>query len=80
MRAAVLHEIGQEKLEVLDDVEAVGFGPGKVKLRIRATGLCHSDVSAMSGVLPQPAPFIPGHEGAGEVVDVGDGVTGLNAG
>ncbi|MGW7092072.1 Zn-dependent alcohol dehydrogenase [Streptomyces sp. NPDC054874] len=80
MRAAVLHETGQEKLEVLDDVEAVGFGPGKVKLRIRATGLCHSDVSAMSGVLPQPAPFIPGHEGAGEVVDVGDGVTGLNAG
>ncbi|MFK0131207.1 Zn-dependent alcohol dehydrogenase [Streptomyces rubiginosohelvolus] len=80
MRAAVLHEIGQEKLEVLDDVEAVGFGRGKVKLRIRATGLCHSDVSAMSGVLPQPAPFIPGHEGAGEVVDVGDGVTGLSAG
>ncbi|WP_318198867.1 Zn-dependent alcohol dehydrogenase [Streptomyces sp. MCL20-2] len=80
MRAAVLHEIGQEKLEVLDDVEAVGFGAGKVKLRIRATGLCHSDVSAMSGVLPQPAPFIPGHEGAGEVVDVGDGVAGLSAG
>ncbi len=80
MRSAVLHETGQEKLEVLDDVEAVGFGPGKVKLRIRATGLCHSDVSAMSGVLPQPAPFIPGHEGAGEVVDVGDGVTGLSAG
>ncbi|MFD6802891.1 Zn-dependent alcohol dehydrogenase [Streptomyces cyaneofuscatus] len=80
MRAAVLHEIGQEKLEVLDDVEAVGFGPGKVKLRVRATGLCHSDVSAMSGILPQPAPFIPGHEGAGEVVDVGDGVSGLSAG
>ncbi|MFD3656913.1 Zn-dependent alcohol dehydrogenase [Streptomyces sp. 24-1644] len=80
MRAAVLHEIGQDKLEVLDDVEAVGFGPGKVKLRIRATGLCHSDVSAMSGVLPQPAPFIPGHEGAGEVIDIGDGVTGLAQG
>jgi S-(hydroxymethyl)glutathione dehydrogenase/alcohol dehydrogenase len=80
MRAAVLHEIGQDKLEVLDDVEAVGFGPGKVRLRIRATGLCHSDVSAMSGVLPQPAPFIPGHEGAGEVLDIGDGVTGLSVG
>nr|WSW69530.1 Zn-dependent alcohol dehydrogenase [Streptomyces sp. NBC_00995] len=80
MRAAVLHEIGQDKLEVLDDVEAVGFGPGKVKLRVRATGLCHSDISAMSGVLPQPAPFIPGHEGAGEVIDVGDGVSGLSAG
>ncbi|WP_371773444.1 Zn-dependent alcohol dehydrogenase [Streptomyces sp. NBC_01438] len=80
MRAAVLHETGQDKLEVLDDVEAVGFGPGKVRLRIRATGLCHSDLSAMNGVLPQPAPFVPGHEGAGEVLDVGDGVTGLSAG
>ncbi|MFH9738069.1 Zn-dependent alcohol dehydrogenase [Streptomyces roseolus] len=77
MRAAVLHEIGQDKLEVLDDVEAVGFGPGRVRIRVRATGLCHSDVSAMSGVLPQPAPFVPGHEGAGEILDVGDGVTGL---
>lgn len=80
MRAAVLHEIGQDKLEVLDDVETVGFGPGKVKIRVRATGLCHSDVSAMNGVLPQPAPFIPGHEGAGEIVDVGDGVSGLGQG
>ncbi|MFF5501953.1 Zn-dependent alcohol dehydrogenase [Streptomyces roseolus] len=80
MRAAVLLEIGQEKLEVLDDVEAVGFGPGRVRIRVRATGLCHSDVSAMRGVLPQPAPFVPGHEGAGEILDVGDGVTGLAPG
>ena len=80
MRAAVLHEIGQDKLEVLDDVEATGFGPGKVRIRVRATGLCHSDLSAMSGVLPQPAPFIPGHEGAGEIVEVGDGVGNLKAG
>ncbi len=64
MRAAVLHETGQDKLEVLDDVEASGFGPGKVRIRVRATGLCHSDLSAMNGVLPQPAPFVPGHEGA----------------
>ncbi|MFF1381005.1 Zn-dependent alcohol dehydrogenase [Streptomyces sp. NPDC058308] len=80
MRAAVLHETGQDKLEVLDDVETAGFGPGKVKIRVRATGLCHSDISAMNGVLPQPAPFIPGHEGAGEIIDVGDGVTGLAQG
>ncbi|MFE7120488.1 Zn-dependent alcohol dehydrogenase [Streptomyces sp. NPDC057654] len=80
MRAAVQQEIGQDKLEVFDDVEAVGFGPGKVKIRIKATGLCHSDVSAMNGVLPQPAPFVPGHEGAGEIVDVGDGVSGLAQG
>ncbi|MFK4064332.1 Zn-dependent alcohol dehydrogenase [Streptomyces sp. NPDC029674] len=80
MRAAVLHETGQEKLEVLDDLETVGFAPGKVKIRVRATGLCHSDISAMNGVLPQPAPFVPGHEGAGEIIDVGDGVSGLAEG
>ncbi|MGW6709128.1 Zn-dependent alcohol dehydrogenase [Streptomyces sp. NPDC054956] len=75
MRAALQSEIGQDKLEVVEDMQAVGFGPGKVKIRIKATGLCHSDLSAMSGVLPQPAPFIPGHEGSGVITDVGDGVT-----
>ncbi|MGP3685640.1 Zn-dependent alcohol dehydrogenase [Streptomyces sp. IBSNAI002] len=80
MRAALQSEIGQDKLEVVDDMEAVGLGPGKVKIRIKATGLCHSDLSAMSGVLPQPAPFIPGHEGSGVISDVGDGVTSLSVG
>lgn len=80
MRAAIQQEIGQDKLEVFDDVETVGFGPGKVRIRIRATGLCHSDLSAMSGVLPQPAPFVPGHEGAGEIIEVGEGVTNVKAG
>ncbi|MFF8993213.1 Zn-dependent alcohol dehydrogenase [Streptomyces sp. NPDC014983] len=80
MRAAVLHEIGQDELDVLDDVEAAGFGPGKVRVRVRATGLCHSDLSAMSGVLPQPAPFVPGHEGAGDVLEVGDGVRHVKPG
>ncbi|MEV6589457.1 Zn-dependent alcohol dehydrogenase [Streptomyces acidicola] len=80
MRAAVLHEIGQDKLDVLDDVEAVGFGPGRVRIRVRATGLCHSDLSAMAGVLPQPAPFVLGHEGAGEILEVGEGVSHLKAG
>ncbi|MFE2431392.1 Zn-dependent alcohol dehydrogenase [Streptomyces sp. NPDC059373] len=80
MRAALLQEIGQDKLEVVDDIDTVGFGPGKVRIRIRATGLCHSDLSAMSGVLPQPAPFVPGHEGAGDIVEVGAGVDGLAAG
>ena len=80
MRAAVLHEIGQDKLDVLDDIEAAGFGPGKVRIRVRATGLCHSDLSAMNGVLPQPAPFVPGHEGAGEVLEVGEGVRHVKPG
>ncbi|MGW2695886.1 Zn-dependent alcohol dehydrogenase [Streptomyces sp. NPDC001296] len=80
MRAAVLHEIGQDKLEVLDGIEAAGFGPGRVRIRVRATGLCHSDLSAMNGVLPQPAPFVPGHEGAGEVLEVGEGVSRVKPG
>ncbi|GAA2831442.1 Zn-dependent alcohol dehydrogenase [Kitasatospora paracochleata] len=80
MRAAILHETGQDKLEVRDDVEAVGFGPGKVRVRLRATSLCHSDLSAMAGIMPQPAPFVPGHEGAGDVVAVGEGVTSVAEG
>ncbi|MBQ1122695.1 Zn-dependent alcohol dehydrogenase [Streptomyces smyrnaeus] len=80
MRAAVLLETGQDKLEVVDDIEPAAFGPGKVRVRIKATGLCHSDLSAMSGVLPQPAPFVPGHEGAGEVLETGEGVTHLAPG
>ncbi|MFI6443765.1 alcohol dehydrogenase catalytic domain-containing protein [Kitasatospora sp. NPDC050543] len=80
MRAAILHQIGQDSLDVRDDVEAVGFGPGRVRVRLRASSLCHSDLSAMSGVLPQPAPFVPGHEGAGDVLEVGEGVDGLAVG
>ncbi|MET9177717.1 Zn-dependent alcohol dehydrogenase [Kitasatospora aureofaciens] len=80
MRAAVLHETGQDTLDVREDVTAVGFGPGTVRVRMRTAGLCHSDLSAMSGVLPQPAPFVPGHEGAGDVVEVGEGVTGVAPG
>ncbi|MEV7781037.1 alcohol dehydrogenase catalytic domain-containing protein [Kitasatospora sp. NPDC088351] len=80
MRAAILHKTGQDTLDVRDDVLAVGFGPGKVRVRLRAAGLCHSDLSAMSGVLPQPAPFVPGHEGAGDVLEVGEGVSGVAVG
>jgi S-(hydroxymethyl)glutathione dehydrogenase/alcohol dehydrogenase len=75
MRAAVLHNTGDDKLEVRDDLSLVEPGPGQVKVKVEATGVCHSDVSAMSGVIPQPAPFVPGHEGAGVVTEVGPDVT-----
>ncbi|MEU5162535.1 zinc-binding dehydrogenase [Streptomyces sp. NPDC020875] len=74
MRAAVLHTTGDETLDVTE-VTPVSFGPGRVRVRMHRAGLCHSDLSAMSGVLAHPAPFVPGHEGAGEVVEVGAGVT-----
>jgi S-(hydroxymethyl)glutathione dehydrogenase / alcohol dehydrogenase len=80
MRAAVLRNTGDDKLEVRDDVGLVEVGPGQVKVDIQATGVCHSDLSAMTGVIPQPAPFVPGHEGAGIVAEVGEGVTSVAPG
>ncbi|HEX5365887.1 MAG TPA: Zn-dependent alcohol dehydrogenase [Acidimicrobiales bacterium] len=80
MRAAVLRNTGDEKLEIRDDVELGSVGPRDVKVKIHATGVCHSDVSGMSGVIPQPAPFVPGHEGAGVVTAVGDEVTSVAPG
>ncbi len=80
MRAAVLLNTGDEKLEIVDDLEVLPPGPGEVTVKIEATGVCHSDLHAMNGSLPQPAPFVPGHEGAGIITEVGDGVTGLAVG
>ena len=59
MRAAVLRNTGDEKLEIHDDVELGPVGPGEVKVKIHATGVCHSDVSGMNGTIPQPVPFVP---------------------
>jgi S-(hydroxymethyl)glutathione dehydrogenase/alcohol dehydrogenase len=80
MRAAVLRNVGDENLEVLDDVTVIDPGPGQVKVKIHATGVCHSDLSAMTGVIPQPVPAVLGHEGAGEIVAVGDGVKTVKVG
>ena len=80
MRAALLHNTGDEKLEIIDDLEVDAPGPGEVTIKIEATGVCHSDLHAMQGSLPQPAPFVPGHEGAGTISAVGEGVTALAEG
>jgi S-(hydroxymethyl)glutathione dehydrogenase / alcohol dehydrogenase len=80
MRAAVLRNTGDEQLELRDDIQLADLGPTQVKVRIEATGVCHSDVSGMSGVIPQPAPFIPGHEGAGVVTEVGSDVKAVEPG
>ncbi len=65
---------------VRDDVSLVAVGAGQVRVRLHATGVCHSDLSAMTGTLPMPTPLVLGHEGAGEVVELGAGVTGLQVG
>ncbi|MGL6211689.1 MAG: alcohol dehydrogenase AdhP [Paracoccaceae bacterium] len=80
MKAAVCTQLGAP-LE-LREVPVPQIGPGQVLIRIRASGVCHTDLHAASGdwpVKPQP-PFIPGHEGVGEVAAVGAGVKHLREG
>jgi S-(hydroxymethyl)glutathione dehydrogenase/alcohol dehydrogenase len=78
-RAAVLTGIGQP-LEIRDDVEIEAPRAGEVKIRVAASGVCHSDLSVQNGTIMSPLPCVLGHEGAGEIVEVGEGVTGLAVG
>ena len=80
MRAAVLHSIGDDKLDIRDDVTVLGPGPGEIRIRVRAAGVCHSDQSARGGGLPQPVPAVLGHEAAGDVLEAGAGVDDLAPG
>ena len=80
MKAAVLQQVGDERLDVRDDVITTAVGAGKVRVRIKATGVCHSDLSAMNGTIPVAVPAVLGHEGAGEIIEVGPGVSGLAEG
>lgn len=78
-RAAVLREVGGP-LRV-EDVELDPPGPGEVRVRIAAAGVCHSDLSLARGTLRTPAvPVVLGHEGAGYVTTVGPEVTAFAAG
>jgi len=81
MQGAVLWAVGDTKLDVRDDLELIrGPGSGEVQVRIRATGLCHTDLSVMDGTVPMPTPALLGHEAAGEIVALGPGVTGVAPG
>jgi S-(hydroxymethyl)glutathione dehydrogenase / alcohol dehydrogenase len=80
VKAAVLNQVGEDALELRDDVSTVEPGPAEVRIRMRASGICHSDLSAMDGTLPMLTPGVVGHEGAGEVVRVGSAVTDLAVG
>ena len=78
-RAAVAFAAGKP-LEVVE-VDLEGPKAGEVLVEIRATGICHTDEFTLSGADPEGAfPAILGHEGAGVVVEVGPGVTGLEVG
>jgi Zn-dependent alcohol dehydrogenase len=55
-------------------------GAGELTIKIHAAGLCHSDLSVINGDRPRPVPIVLGHEAAGEVTEIGAGVTGFKVG
>ena len=78
-RAAVAFEAGKP-LEIAE-VDVGGPAAGEVMVEIKATGVCHTDAFTLSGDDPEGAfPAILGHEGAGVVVEVGEGVKDLKVG
>lgn len=73
VRAAVLPAVGAP-LEIAE-IDLPEPGPGQVRVRLAAAGVCHSDLSLSDGTMRVPVPAVLGHEGAGTVISVGDGVT-----
>jgi propanol-preferring alcohol dehydrogenase len=79
-RAAVVHDFSSP-LSV-EQVPMPELGPGQVRVKVEACGLCHTDIHAASGdwpIKPSP-PFIPGHEGVGIVTQLGSGVSEVAVG
>ncbi|MGC5051552.1 alcohol dehydrogenase catalytic domain-containing protein [Micromonospora sp. DT48] len=58
----------------IEQVEPPTTGAGQVRVAVRAAGVCHSDLSMVDGTIAAPYPLLLGHEAAGVVVEVGDGV------
>src|SRR3981081_231477 len=86
MKAAVLEQMklprpyAESKPLVISEVEIEPPGPGEILIRIKAAGLCHSDLSVINGDRPRPTPMALGHEAAGLVEECGPGVTDLKPG
>ncbi|MFJ7770273.1 Zn-dependent alcohol dehydrogenase [Streptomyces sp. NPDC097107] len=73
VRAAVVPAVGAP-LEITG-IELPEPGPGQVRVKLAAAGVCHSDLSLSNGTMRVPLPAVLGHEGAGTVLAVGEGVT-----
>ena len=86
IKAAVLYRMGQERPYhesnplVIEEVELQKPRSGEIMVKIHAAGLCHSDLSVIDGNRPRQVPMVLGHEAAGEVVELGPGVTDLGVG
>jgi len=78
MKAAVLHAPNQPL--TIEEVALTRPGPREVLLRTAFAGLCHSDLHFIEGLYPHPTPCVLGHESAGVVEAVGDGVTYVKPG
>ena len=74
MRAIVVSELGGPESMVLGEWPEPVAGPGQVVVEVAAAGVNFIDIYRRSGVYPQPVPYVPGSEGAGTVVAVGEGV------
>jgi len=85
-RAAVLRQMEKPRPYTasqpltIEELELDPPGEGEVLIRIRAAGLCHSDLSTINGDRPRQMPMALGHEAAGEVVELGAGVKDLSPG
>jgi propanol-preferring alcohol dehydrogenase len=80
MKAAVVREFGQPL--AIEELPVPVPGPGELLVEVAACGVCHTDLHAAEGdwpVKPTP-PFVPGHETAGRVVALGEGVTNYKIG
>src|SRR5436189_1670371 len=64
----------------IEELELDPPGTGELLVRVGAAGLCHSDLSVIDGSRPRVMPMVLGHEAAGEVVEVGPGTEGFDAG
>ena len=77
-KAVLCRELNQPV--VVEEIEVESPRRGEVMMQVSACGVCHSDLSATNGTIPFPPPLVLGHEGAGVIVEVGEGVTELKVG
>jgi S-(hydroxymethyl)glutathione dehydrogenase/alcohol dehydrogenase len=78
VRAALLLAVDEPL--VIETLTPEPLGPHDVRVQVDASGVCHSDLSIATGLVPMPPPVILGHEGAGTVLEVGDRVTRVRVG